>query len=442
MAVDFSFSFRVTDAAGDPVGGLGNADFICSAYRDGGVTSDVVTIAAVQGADGIYKATGTATDADRYHVVIKANNAQHAVNGSRGTATFDVDALALAGINAAAGAIEIAFRGFLYVDDSMIGLSDMPAYTIWRPGGGLLSAQDVNAQAAAVHRIRRGEKVLLWTGDASYEAGSIFCPYEADPDDWRPGDVHSAVFSGPAVTVNGVTTQVPPLTVIIQYGREQAILERGVLGATYGVTIDVLDLQGHPVPGVVLRVADADGNNLTQVVTDASRGRAALNMEAGAYRFHPSKSGYGFAGDFFERTVSASGALDAIAATPLAVAAPTDPGRCRVYHYADEADAPAVALSGSAAPYPRPQFSGAAGGRSYVGLTDADAELAQVASGFFYFDDLKRGATYLFTIDREGIDSTNGVLAVPTDFTGGTPGIAYLVQDADGRLVLSVLPPS
>ena len=442
MAVDFSFSFRVTDADGDPVDGLGNDDFSCGVYRDGGDTEDTATVAAVQDADGVYKATGTATASDRYHVVVRAADAAHYVNGAKRAFTFDVDARALEQAARAAGAVEFAYMGYAWLDDSLVGTADVPAYRIWTPGGVLPTVDAVNPQAAALFRIRDGEFELMAIGEAAYSAGCFYFPYEPDPAEWRPGDVRYACFSGPGVTVNGVTTGLPPLEIVFQFGRERAILERGVLAATYPVTIDVLDLQNAPVPGVALRVTDASGNPLTQVVTDAPNGRASLSMEAGTYRFHPSKAGYGFAAGYFERTVTGAGALDPIAAVPLSVAAPTDPGRCRVYHYADDADAPAVALTGTAAPYPRPQFLGAEDGRSYVGLTDDSAELAQAASGLFYFDGLKRGATYLFTIDREGIGSTNGVLAVPSDFTNGTSGIAYLVQDADGRLTLTVAPPA
>jgi hypothetical protein len=440
MSTPFSICFRVTDAVGDPVTDLVDDDFTCALYRDGGDTTDAATVTVVQAADGVYKAGGVASTVDRYHVVVRTVAAGYSVNGQKRAAVFDVDVRAVVAGEAARG-VHWTASGLADTDEPPAGLTYASGHVLWRPGGAPPAEESVDPQVAAVFRIRGNASEMIAVDDAAYYGGIVVASFDADPDDWRPGDAIYVSFSGPTVTVDGVTTVLPPLEIFYRISRERSIVERGVLGATHAVTVDARDPLDAPVPGVVLLLTDTSDVAITQVVTDVPAGRASFAAEEGTYRLHPWKAGYGFAAGFFERTVTGPGALDPIEAVPLATAAPADPGRCRVYHYADDADAPAASLSGTATPHPRPQFVGAQGGASYVGLAADAAPLAMAASGLFYFEGLKRGGTYLFEIEREGIDARNGVMSVPTDFTGGMEGIAYLIQDEDGRLAITVVAP-
>jgi hypothetical protein len=317
MSNELSVSFRLTDASAVPVTGKTNGDFTCTVYRDGGASSDTVSVAEL--GDGFYKATGDASELDKYHVVVASNTATNLVNGQKGAASFDVYA------------------------------------------------------------------------DALHDLNLVFL--------------------------------------------------RGIQSRTFAVSIAVTDDADDPVVGASIAVQDETGSTTITQIATAGDGVAYTALFAGTYRFVPLAPGY-VADDpgTFARTVSADGPLDAITVTALAFDAPADAGRCRVIHFVDDACAPSSALSGTATPADRPQFVDATDERYYTGLTEEPTALAKIADGLFAFDDLKRCANYTITIPAESIDHPNGVVAVPTDFTGGTDGIAYLVQGSDGRIEITVVP--
>jgi len=97
MAGELSGSFVLTDSSGDAVTGEENADFTCTLWRDGGSTSDAVTV--TEKGYGAYWFAGDATSVDKYHLHVKSDSG-HRVNGSAAGATFDVYADAVVSLRA------------------------------------------------------------------------------------------------------------------------------------------------------------------------------------------------------------------------------------------------------------------------------------------------------------------------------------------------------
>lgn len=445
MSGELSFSFIVTNGSGVAVSGEDNDDFTCHVYRDGGSCADTVTVTEL--GNGAYKAGGDASNEDKYHIDVSNDNS-NLVNGLP-VAAFDIDAGAIANINKAAnmpviGAILTpAWSGMINYEN----IKDLETWFSLTPydyatGAGIYADDITNVGTVTIDRIRNGvETTLVDDAVPDKDDGSLEYAYTFTDADWQPGDEVRIYFDNPEVLRNGGPI---PFTkeMVFTFSKETNILERGINNATYAVAQDVVDQDTLPLPGVLLRITDADGKTLTQATTNAGDGEVVLNLEAGSYRIYPTLPGYGFSQTYFDRVVTEDEQFADISATELPIQAASDPGRCRVYHYADDADQPSGSLSGVAQPYPLPQFSGDSAANRYTGHTNQSADLQKQSDGLFYFDNLKQGSQYLFTIKAENIGSKNGVLQVPDSFTGGTEGIAYLIQTAEGNLQITATPPA
>ena len=78
-----------------------------------------------------------------------------------------------------------------------------------------------------------------------------------------------------------------------------------------------------------------------------------------------------------------------------------------------------------------------------AGDSPPDVALLRTASPAVHaFEDLHRGAPYLFAIGEGPGGKAAAVLTVPDDFSGGADGVAYLYREPrSGELILSVTPP-
>lgn len=383
------FPFQVTDPASSnaPVAGLVTGNFTITTHRNGSASEGLTVIVSEVGT-GLYHAAVTTVQGGDHALRIKH-------------ASYAIDRLA-------EGSAVAWFETAIIATESFPG-----------------------SVAVIVERTARIPDVPAAVGSAMGIVTGV------------TGDVGGKILGSGSSVITGTGAQA---TLAAGHGLAMATalaalqssvdsLSTGIIGnGDHAVTLQML-VAGVPVPGAVIGIATQAGALLRRYQTDEGAGRVSFRADAATYRIFVRLPGYSWDEDGYLRTVVGDGALDPITdGVQWSVSAPSDPGRCRVYLDLRMAAGPLATRPTDAQAIPAnvPQFGG-----GYSAYVEWPARLtAGAVSGQYYFDDLYRGATYRFLIESAGIDAE---LTVPTVFTGGTPGIAYLKGGAGDAPELTVI---